>query len=70
MKKSVPWMGVVTLIAACSTHGVRCRGALQPINPTVAVAGKTMPAAGKSRVGHQSREDDAAPPDDKKPELP
>ena len=31
-------IGTAILIAACSTHSVRCRGALQPINKPAAAA--------------------------------
>jgi hypothetical protein len=39
-------VGMAILIAACSTHSVRCRGALQPINKPAAAARepKTAPA--------------------------
>jgi hypothetical protein len=31
-------IGTAVLLAACSTHAVRCRGALQPINKPAAAA--------------------------------
>ena len=30
-------LGVAVMLAACSTHSVRCHGALQPINKPVTV---------------------------------
>lgn len=31
-------VGTAILLAACSTHSIRCRGALQPINKPAAAA--------------------------------
>ena len=37
-------VGTAILIAACSTHSIRCRGALQPINkPTAAARASKAP---------------------------
>jgi hypothetical protein len=39
--KTIYVIGLAILLAACSTHRVRCRGTLQPINKPAAVAGET-----------------------------
>jgi hypothetical protein len=46
--KTIHVIGAAILIAACSTHRVRCQGALQPINkPSAPAAGPPgAPAAG------------------------
>lgn len=36
--KHICLLGVAISIAACSSHRVRCEGALRPINPPVAAA--------------------------------
>ena len=42
-------VGTAILIAACSTHPVRCRGALQPINQPAAVAREPKAAPAEPR---------------------
>jgi hypothetical protein len=42
-------VGVAILIAACSTHRVRCRGALQPINKAVAATTPSKSPTPESR---------------------
>jgi hypothetical protein len=37
-------IGTVILLAGCSTHPVRCRGALQPINAPAAAASESKVA--------------------------
>jgi hypothetical protein len=37
-------VGTAILIAACATHPVRCRGALQPINKPAAAASEPKAA--------------------------
>lgn len=36
-------IGTAILLAACSSHSVRCRGVLQPINKPAAAAPKPAP---------------------------
>jgi len=43
--KKICILGMAILLAACSSHRVHCRGALQPINKPAAVPG---PPTGKS----------------------
>jgi hypothetical protein len=42
-------IGAAILVAACSTHRVRCRGALQPINKPAAAASKPQAASKEPR---------------------
>jgi hypothetical protein len=42
-------LGTAILLAACSTHSIRCRGALQPINKAAAPARESKPAPTERR---------------------
>jgi len=42
-------VGMAILIAACSTHPVRCRGALQPINKPAGAASEPKAAPAEPR---------------------
>jgi hypothetical protein len=42
-------VGTAILIAACSTHAIRCRGALQPINKPAAAARESKPVPTERR---------------------
>jgi hypothetical protein len=42
-------IGTAILLAACSTHAVRCRGALQPINKPAAATREPKAAPAESR---------------------
>jgi hypothetical protein len=42
-------VGTAILIAACSTHPARCRGALQPINKPAAAASEPKAAPAEPR---------------------
>jgi hypothetical protein len=41
--KYICLVGVAILLAACSSHRVRCNGALRPINKPVAIAKPVVP---------------------------
>jgi hypothetical protein len=47
--KKIYIVGAAILIASCSTHRVRCHGALQPINKPVAV---TTPSKSTTPESH------------------
>jgi hypothetical protein len=51
--KNIYIVGMAVVIAGCSTHGVRCRGTLQPINKPAAT---TQPAAPASKPHSVPRE--------------
>jgi hypothetical protein len=42
-------LGTAILLTACSTHSIRCRGALQPINKAAAPTGESKPAPTERR---------------------
>jgi hypothetical protein len=42
-------VGTAILLAACATHSVRCRGALQPVNKPVATTHESKVAPAERR---------------------
>ena len=46
--KSIYLIGIAVVIAGCSSHPVRCRGALRPINTPVASAKPSGPGGATS----------------------
>jgi hypothetical protein len=47
--KNICIVAVALLLAACSAHRIRCRGALQPINKPVAVQSQSQDASTEPR---------------------
>ena len=50
--KSIYLIGIAVVIAACSSHPLRCKGALLPINTPVASAKPSGPGAATSAEPH------------------
>jgi hypothetical protein len=47
--KTIYVVAAAILLAACSTHRVRCKGSLQPINKPAATAGDSKVVSEESR---------------------
>jgi hypothetical protein len=53
--KNIYIVGMAVVIAACSTHPVRCRGALQPINKAAATTRPAAPASNPQPAPREPR---------------